>query len=70
MELERAEAERAAAAEQLYRSKASTTTYGGAGVDEQAEELRALRELFPDYSDDFADLERAKVRVRVRVRVS
>jgi len=39
-------------------------------VDEQAEELRALRELFPDYSDDFADLERAKVRVRVRVRIS
>jgi len=31
-------------------------------VDEQAEELKALRELFPDYSDDFADLERAKER--------
>ena len=58
VEVEAAEAKRQEEEAQLYKHKARTY---GSTIDEQAQEHDALRALFPDFADDFADLvERAK----------
>ena len=58
VEVEAAEAKRQQEEAALYKTK--TREYGS-NIDEQAREYDALRALFPDYADEFADLEeRAK----------
>ena len=54
VEVEAAEARRLEEAAQLYKHK--TQEYGSS-VDRQEQEYNALRELFPDYAEDFTDLE-------------
>ena len=54
VEVEAAERRRLAAAQELYKHKAQEH---GTTVDAQAEEIEALKSLFPDYEDDFKDLE-------------